>query len=246
MEANTRFRVSALNQPARTFYLLTSSVAISLLAIACENHVTGPQSADSRAVTSSRSTASANPTSTWKIPLDDGNLAVRSDHAYSDGTYSSYASGVCNVSGTIATSSASGSGDATLQTSNPTKGKCGRQFTLVYPDGFSETVASFNNLNELETTTFSIPVGTTVNRRLVVNPGVLANNPSRCGRLLFGLGPLGENGIGSDSVAVTRIDASRWQVQSQPAPNNRALCETNGQIYVMPVNFVVVSSYPLP
>lgn len=85
-----------------------------------------------------------------------------------------------------------------------------------------------------------------MNRRLVVNPGVLANNPSRRGRLFFGVGPLREKGIWSDSVAVTRIDASTWQVQSQPAPNDRALCETNGQLYEMPVRFVVVSSYPLP
>jgi hypothetical protein len=107
-------------------------------------------------------------------------------------------------------------------------------------------VISFNNLNDLENTTYSIPIGATVNRRLVVNPGVLANNPSRCGKLFFGVGPLGDKGVGSDSVAVTRIDASTWQVQSQAAPNDRALCESNGQLYEMPVSFVVVSSYPLP
>ena len=189
----------------------------------------------------------SDPTDTWKIPLADANLALRSDHAYSDGTYSSYTNGVCNVGGTIfATTAASSSGDATIQTSSATPGKCGRRFTLVYPDGFSESLISFNNLKELENTTYSIPVGTTVMRRLIVNPGVLTNKYSRCGILYFGVGPLGEKGIGSDSVAVTRVDASTWQVQSQPAPNNRALCGTNNQLYAMPVSFVVVSSRPLP
>jgi hypothetical protein len=63
--------------------------------------------------------------------------------------------------------------------------------------------------------------------------------------LLFGLGPLGDKGIGSDSVAVTRIDASTWQVQSQAAPNNLVLCENTGQLYHMQVSFVAVSSRPL-
>lgn len=219
---------------------------IVLAAVACGDQVTSPSSVASPAIRESRG-GPVDPTDTWKIPLADATLAVRSDHAYSDGTYSVYASGVCNVSGTIfATTGASNSGDATIQTSNPTKGKCGRQFTIVYPDGYTETLASFNNLNLLQNTTYSIPIGTTVMRRLVVNPGVLANNANRCGRLHFGVGPLGDKGVGSDSVAVTRISASTWQVQSQPAPNDRAQCENNGQLYEMPVSFLVVSSYPLP
>lgn len=226
-----------------------SSLALPLVVLtlaACGDQVTSPSSLP-QLTRASHVSGPVDPTDTWKIPLADASLALRSDHAYSDGTYSSYTSGVCNVSGTIfATTAASNSGDATIQTSNATKGKCGRQFTLAYPDGYTETLISFNNLNNLENTTYSIPVGTTVMRRLVINPGVLANNPSRCGRLHFGVGPLGEKGIGSDSVAVTRIDASTWQVQSQPAPNDKAQCENNGQLYEMPVSFVVVSSYPLP
>ena len=50
---------------------------------------------------------------------------------------------------------------------------------------------------------------------------------------------------GSDSVQVTRRDASTWQVQSQ-AGHDLALCENNGQLYSMPVNFTIVSSTPLP
>jgi hypothetical protein len=186
------------------------------------------------------------PTATWKIPLADAGLALRSDHASGDGIYSVYASGVCNVTGTIFAVTPGSSGDATLQTSLATKGKCGRTVTLFYPDGFTENLATFANLNAVDNTVYSIPIGTTVTRRLVINPGVVMVHPTRCGKLLFGVGPLGEQGIGSDSVLVTRMDASSWKVQSQAAPNDRALCVNNGVIYKMTVSFVIVTSYPLP
>ena len=193
----------------------------------------------------SRSTVT-DPTATWKIPLADAKLALRSDHGFSDGFYSVYANGVCNVSGKMfATTAASNSGDATLQTSTPTKGKCGRLITLSYPDGYIESIGIFANLHELENTAYAIPIGATVTRRLVLDGGVIANSVSRCGKLFFGVGPLGDKGVGSDSVLVTRVDASSWQVQSQAAPNDRALCESNGQIYEMPVSFTIVSSFPL-
>lgn len=189
----------------------------------------------------------SNTTGTWKLPLADASLSLKSDRQYNDGTYSVYAAGVCNVSGLVFTGeggSTNNSGDATIQTSNPTKGKCGRLFTISYPDGVTETLASFANLNQLESTDFAIPIGTTAARRLVINPGALSFR-TRCGRVIFGVGPLGEVGIGSDSVLVTRIDASTWQVQSKAAPNNLALCESTNQLYQMRVSFLVVSSRPL-
>lgn len=184
------------------------------------------------------------PTTTWKIPLADAGLALRSDHAYSDGTYSVYADGVCNVTGTIASTTPTSSGDAATRFLS--RGKCGRTISLFYPDGFSENVATFNNVNGLDNTTYSISIGATALRRLVINPGVVNFTATRCGKLFFGVGPLGEKGIGTDSVLVTRIDASSWLVRSQPAPNDRALCETTGVIYEMPVSFVIIASYPLP
>lgn len=220
---------------------------VILVAVACRNDVTTPNfTMASPQISESRSTV-VDPAATWKIPLADAGLALRSDHAYADATYSVYANGVCNVTGRIfATTAASNSGDATLQTSAPAKGKCGRLITLSYPDGYIETVAIFANLHELENTGYSIPVGATVTRRLVLDAGVLPNNPSRCGKLHFGVGPLGDRGVGSDSVLVTRVDASSWHVQSQAGANDRALCENNGQIYDMPLNFTVVASFPLP
>ncbi len=185
---------------------------------------------------------------TWKLPLADAGLSFKSDRQHSDGTYSVYAAGVCNVTGLIFTGedgSTNNSGDATIQTSAATHGKCGRLFTIAYPDGVTETLISFANLNQLENTNFAIPIGTTAARRLVINPGVLASHPTRCGRVIFGVGPLGDVGIGSDSVLVTRIDASTWQVQSKAAPNDLALCENNGQLYHMRVSFLAASSRPV-
>src|SRR4029078_155852 len=56
------------------------------------------------------------PTATVKIPLDDAALSLKSDQAFSDGTYSVYANGVCGVSATIFLG---GSGDMVLLGGNP-------------------------------------------------------------------------------------------------------------------------------
>jgi hypothetical protein len=183
-----------------------------------------------------------NVTATWLIPLADGSLGVRSDRQYGDGTYSAYANGVCGVETAIfARASGSNSGDATFRTN---KKKCTRRWVFHFPDGFTESVRTFNNLNILQNTSYSIPVGTTAKRRLIISPGTFGSNPSRCGRLIYG--PNGTVSPGSDSLEVTRIDDRTWQVRSQPAPNNRAYCENNGQLYAMPLDIVIVSNVPLP
>jgi len=183
------------------------------------------------------------------LPLDDAVLALRSDRQYSDGTYSVYADGVCNVTAKIfATTQYYISGDATLDMNGSGSGKrttCLRRVTLIYPDGISETIPVFSNLREVENTTYSIPVGATVKRQLHIGSGSSAD-PSRCDALPFGYGEVSGLGVGSDSVLVTRINASTWHVVSQPSPHNFAYCKSNQQLYAMPVDFVVVSSSPLP
>ena len=185
----------------------------------------------------------ADPTATWKLPLADSGLNFRSDHLYSDGTSSVYANGVCNVSTTIfATSALSNSGDATLNTGS--SGRCVRHFIVAYPDGVTETLPEFINLHQIANTSYSIPIGQTVARHFGFSPAAISNTPGRCGRLIFG--PNGTVAPGSDSVLVTRADASTWQVRSQAAPNDLAYCETTGQLFHMQVSFTVISSYPLP
>ncbi len=229
--------------PTRPHALLTLAALLACATAACDRDPnTAPASDVTLLSPVDASKAPSNPTATWSIPLDTTGLALRSDGLFGSGGNSVYANAVCTVSATIFYYGPTG--DATLQMSAPKGGKCGRTITLAYPDGFRETLASFSNLNILESGSFSIPVGTTARRRLIVAPGALANNPSRCGRLLFG--PNGSVSPGTDSVLVTRVDASTWQVQSQAAPDDRALCEDTGVIYEMPVRFVIRSSVPLP
>lgn len=189
------------------------------------------------------------PSATWKIPLAHDGLALRSDGLFSDGTNSVYATGVCSVSGTIFVGEAE-TGDAILQMSYPKGKSCGRRVTMVYPDGFQERLATFSNLNKLQSFTLgnAISVGQSAYRRLIVGFGAtLLNNPNtgRCGRVIFG--DNGVVGAGTDMLVVTRINATTWRVQSQPAPNNRAFCETLNVIYEnMNVDFTIESSYALP
>lgn len=186
------------------------------------------------------------PTATFFLPLNDAGLALKSDYRYSDGTSSVYDNGVCKVSAKIfATTQYSSSGDVTLNT-NTLSGKCVRHFTLAYPDGYTETVGSFINLRQIENPTYSIPIGTTAERQLHVNPGVLSNNPNRCDNIAWGYDVANNNAQGSDSVLVTRVDASTWHVFSQPAPHTLAWCKANGLLYSMPVDFIITSSRPLP
>jgi hypothetical protein len=190
-----------------------------------------------------------NPTDTWKVPLNASGLAFRSDGRYSDGTYSVYADGVCNVGGTMnyVYQNPDYAGDMLLNTGIG-GGKCSRAFTFVFPDGYTETIGAYNNLRGIEsaTPTYSIPIGQTVKRQLHLEGQVLARVSSRCDGLVFGYGVMANVGAGSDSVLVTRVDVSTWRVFSQPAPHNLAYCHANGQLYAMPVDFLVVSSRALP
>ncbi|MEP7327270.1 MAG: hypothetical protein ABI836_15065 [Gemmatimonadota bacterium] len=218
---------------------ISSSLSLLLVLLAaCGENATTPS-----AEQPSLRPGPTDPTATWLIPLADAGFGLASDGLYGDGSFSVYANGVCGVSGQIfATTAGSNTGDATIQTGKAKN--CSRHFLLRYPDGGTESVLSFNNLNVLQSTSYSIPIGSTVKRRLIVAPGSISNNPSRCGRLLFG--PNGSAGLGSDSLEVTRLDAQTWQVQSQAAPDNRAYCESNGQLYSIPVNVTIRSSVPLP
>ena len=103
----------------------------------------------------------------------------------------------------------------------------------------------FSNLRAIENTTYLIPVGTTVLRQLHIGnswPNVI----SRCDGLVWGYGVANDIAAGSDSVWVTRVDASTWHVFSQDPPHNLAWCKATGELLPMPVDFTVVSSRPLP
>ena len=190
----------------------------------------------------------SDPTASWLIPLDGTGLAFTSDGKYAAGPYSVYQNGVCGVTAKIfATASASNSGDATMQTDNPANRdrKCAdwpRKVTFTYPDAVSETTTFFGNLHEIQNTTYSIPIGATVTRPLNLSS---SSTPSRCGTIRFRTTKIDGTYLGADSVLVTRLDASTWEVTTQPAPNNRGYCENLGSNIEMPLRFRVVSATPL-
>jgi hypothetical protein len=184
------------------------------------------------------------PSATYLFPLADATLNLRSDHASSDGTSSVYANGVCGLQAKIfATTQISNTGDATLDTGPQSKGRsCSRRFTVVYPDGFTESTGSFSNVGEIENTTYSIPVGATVKRAFRFG----LNSSARCEALIWAATALGGETVPGDSALVTRTALDTWHVQSQPAPNNRAWCKPSGPSYNMDVDFTIKSSRPLP
>jgi hypothetical protein len=197
----------------------------------------------------------ADPTATWYVPVDDPALGFqgdRGDTAFTiagvTSSYARYRDSECGVSAVIySTTSQSGTGDATIRTDRSGRKGCSRSFRLNYQDGSAETLRSFNNLNDLQSALVQIPVGGTQRRRLIIGPGGLSNNPSRCGRLLFGQndGPNGLVGAGTDSLNVTRLNGSTWVVQSQ-AGSTSTLCEDTGELLHMPVRFVIEASRSLP
>jgi hypothetical protein len=226
-----------------------AAAALLLVAACSSTDIATPSPASATQDPAFNSATNSNPTSTWEIPLDDALLSVRSDRKFPDagGTYSVYAAGVCSFASTMFTT---GSGDDTFSFNYPKGGKCGRTWTVTYPDGFTETLAYGGGLQVLEKIGgFTIPIGSQALRhfRFAATTGS-SGNPvaSRCSQGLV-FGPNGNNPApGSDSVMVTRVDARTWDVHSQPAPNDHAYCIDNGQLYEMQVAFRIIASEGLP
>ena len=186
----------------------------------------------------------SDPTASFLFPTSDGALDVRSDSEFVSGSNSVYADGICGAKAKIfATEGASNSGDATLQTNNPsTKDrKCPaypRTLTVVFGPGDQQTSAVFINLREIANTTYQMPIGTTVRRGLHLNE-------ARCDGLIWQTEMRdGTNTLGADSVSVTRTSATTWEVASQPYPDNEAFCRNLNQAFHLNVRFTVVASSP--
>lgn len=183
----------------------------------------------------------SNPTATVKLPLSDSGLSVKSDRAFSDGTYSSYANGVCGITATIFLS---GSGDMVMDGGNPKYAdrKCAyypRKATVVYPDGSSDLVSGVEMVvSNLETASFFIPVGSSALKHFHVR-----TSSAKCDGVHWG------SVSGGDSVIVTRTAANTWHVTTQAYPNDQAACKlisgtttTWTVLGHMPVDLWIVSS----
>jgi hypothetical protein len=185
------------------------------------------------------------PTAVFAFPLSDAGLGVRSDRKYLSGDASIYAEGICGVHSKIfATNGASGSGDAIMNTEDPAyrNRKCAeypRMLTVDFGNGTVRTTTVFLNTFQIQNAFYRINVGDTVKRAM-------------------GLGGAGCNGLawravlqdgtitGADSVLVTRTSTRTWTVQTQPAPNDKARCAADGQLYHIPVYFTITASRDLP
>ena len=154
---------------SRCVLLLT---AVVLASAGCAGDNSTPTAPETAQFGHGKPSVETDPAATWYLPVGDGTLAFRSDGSdqvtitlpgeTTSSTYSRYGDGVCGVTGTIyATTSASNTADATLTTDQNGKKGCARTFTLAYPTG-SESFRSFNNLRELQSSTFLIPAGQTV------------------------------------------------------------------------------------
>ncbi len=222
---------------------LTTSLLV-VLAACSERGVTPARVVAPEEAQLARPSGPTDPVATFYFPLADASLGLKSDGRYGDGTYSVYANGVCGLSAKLfATTEKSNSGDATMQTNNPRAkdNRCTeRSVTVDYGDGVVWSGATFINVRQIQNTSYSIPVGSAALRDM-------AMSTERCGGLRW-MPVLQPEGImtGADQVLVTRVDASTWRVQSQPYPNDKAYCLNTGQLYNIAVDFLIVSSYPLP
>lgn len=228
--------------------LLLGVVASTAAVVGCGNDVATLSPLTPQSPTFAKPAGPTDPTSTFLFPLDDGALGLKSDHLYVSGTSSVYANGVCGVDSKIfATTQLSNSGDAIMQTDNPkyTDNKCAsypRKVVIDYGDGTTAVATTtFMNVGDIErenVTADQIPIGGFRLRALHVNE-------SRCGGLVYQDHISDGTLTGADSVIVTRTAADTWVVTTQLAPNDKAYCKADGQLYHIPVNFTVVSSRPL-
>lgn len=226
-------------------HLVVPMIVLATMLSACDAPESGRSVLSTEPMLAKAPPGPSDPSAAFWFPLDDATLGLRSDHLFVSGTSSVYAHGVCGVNSKIfATESASNSGDAIMHTNNPRFGdrKCAnypRNVTIEYGPGDVESATVFMNVRQIANTTYQIPTGTTVRRVLAIQAG-------RCESLRFITATADGTYLGADSVNVTRVDASTWLVETQPAPNNKAYCNATGQLYNIAVRFTVVSSSALP
>lgn len=212
---------------------------VFVLVLACTESNDGTTLVAPRSAGLAKSTVK-DPTATFQFPLNDAGLSVKSDGQVAPDDYSAYEEGVCGVHAKIfATAELSNSGDATMQTDNPRyrDRKCPiypRTLTLVYSATETETTPVFMNVRQIHNTSFQIALGETIERTFAIQT-------PHCEQLLWSTTRQGVP-IEADNVLVTRVSTNTWRVQSQPAPNNRAFCLTNGATYNMDVDFTIVAS----
>ena len=237
------------------------ALVLTGVAAACSEPVTPSVAADSPLFAKPGGSGTTNPRTLWRLPLNGTGLGLVSDGLYPSGDFSVYSDAVCGVSGGIFVD---GSGDATLQTNNPTKkdNTCStgpRKMSLVYsagdvvyPQGGTETMLVFLNLRNIWNSTTDMPPPTAdgvVTRQL----RILSLNPTqteRCDAWRWSDETHNNVSHTGDKVWVERLADTadgkrRYHVYTQdrgPTPvagANRATCTTTLQNHNLSVDFYI-------
>lgn len=166
-----------------------------------------------------------NPGATWDVPATGAFVFL------GDGT--AYVGGSPCVDAAIQV--ASGSGDATIQTSTSSHGRthCNREFTFTGPNG-AWTATGNGFISNITGVTSETGPQT---RHFFVAP-----SSGECSRIDFGIG--GQQVGGGDEVIVTALSETKWQITSRE--NGDALCTfrdgTGSQSYPAAVDFTVTQN----
>jgi hypothetical protein len=187
---------------------------------------TGPEFSRSAAAAAAKSPSSQDFNTTFTLSNSTA-LALRGDGKYLNATgESQYANGTCGVYSKVFIDN--GGGDAIMYTTDAQHAdrKCPNYPRKVYLAGKTNALVDV----QLRVQGLGlIPIGAAEDHFMSVIPSTGA-----CARYDFG------NNAGGDRVSVTRTGQNTWVVQSQPAPNNRAVCVSDGSgPYALDISFVV-------
>lgn len=227
--------------------MLPVSLLCVVASFACVER-SAPTALDEHRPAAARTTGATDPTAEWRFPLVDTDLGLRSDGLFPNTSESVYHDGVCGVAAKIfATTAASNSGDATMQTDNPKTSdrSCAsypRKVKIAYGDRI-DVGTVFANTRAIVNTDSTIPIGTTAKRMLALT---LSGTGLRCKDLRWTIQTQAAGFVNADQVLVTRIDLRTWQVATQPYPNDRAYCIDNAASYHLPVRFTIISDRDMP
>jgi photosystem II stability/assembly factor-like uncharacterized protein len=224
-------------------------VALALGTVACagERSFTSPEAVASFA----KAPSVADPSATFFLPsaATGGIAGVFGDDYRLVGGSSTYADGDCGVTSKIfATTAASGSGDATMHTSNPkarpkTCAAYPRKITIRYTNEhgvqISDTRSVFMNLRAIAKVGSALAINDTTKTILAIT---LDGTGTGCSQLRWN--PNFQSTLnGSSLVTVTRVNETTYRAWT--TAGERAYCEDNGLTYDIPVNLTVVASKPI-
>jgi hypothetical protein len=228
---NAPLSLEHVMSPARSLLSCVPLLAIA----ACTAPDTATLPSEPMELSAARAPTITNPTAEFTIP-GDVTLGLRNDGV------SSYQHKVCGVNAVIFATGTESSGDAIMDTDNPRfkDTKCAsypRKLTVNYGDA-TELSAGMINVHEIANASYSIPLGSTVNRAMNFSD-------VRCGGLRWRTHLRDGTFVGGDSVRVERTGSRTWRVYTEGV-NNRAWCTNTGALHNISVDFTITADRDMP